>query len=110
MSCRSPVMPHFSSSSPNFLAYARMAASTASMCLRRESLSVHSHSSSQDSSRFTGSSNEGFRAAILPSAIATTRHGPPLATLVGEPYDAAARVRLLNGAGRVVGCQDDLEA
>src|SRR4051812_48073360 len=52
MSWRRPVIPHFSSSSPNFRAYARIAASTASICFRKESLSVHSRSSSQDSSRF----------------------------------------------------------
>src|SRR5215203_4617310 len=53
MSCRRPVTPHFSSSSPKRRAYDRMAASTASMCLRKESLRVHSHMSSQASSRFT---------------------------------------------------------
>src|SRR5918997_1059906 len=53
MSCRRPVTPHFSSSSPKRRAYARMAASTASMCLRKESLSVHSHMRSQASSLFT---------------------------------------------------------
>src|SRR3712207_9420532 len=34
----------------------------------------------------------------------------PLATRVGEVYDAAACVRLLHGAGGVVGGQDDLQA
>src|SRR5918997_7151033 len=86
-----------------------MAASTASMCLRRESLSVHSHKSSQDSSRFTGASSKGFRAAILPAAAAATT-SPPLAARVGDVYDAAAGVRLLHGAGSVVGRQDDLQA
>src|ERR671916_2161783 len=86
-----------------------MAASTASMCLRRESLSVHSHKSSQDSSRFTGASSKGFRAAILPGAAAATT-SPPLAARVGDVYDAVAGVRLLHGAGRVVGGQDDLQA
>src|SRR5687768_3744697 len=51
MSCRSPVSPHSSSSAPNFRAYARIAASTASMCLRSEALSVHSVSRAQASSR-----------------------------------------------------------
>src|SRR5918998_2609481 len=86
-----------------------MAASTASVCLRSESLSVHSHKSSQDSSRFTGASSKGFRAAILPAAAAATTSSP-LAARVGDVYDAAAGVRLLHGSGSVVGGQDDLQA
>ena len=44
-------MPHRSSSSPKRLAYARMAASTASMCRRSESDSVHSQSRFHEASR-----------------------------------------------------------
>src|SRR4051812_34583577 len=44
-------MPQSSSSSPNLRAYARMAASTASTCLRREGDSVHSQNRDQASSR-----------------------------------------------------------
>src|SRR5919205_1091527 len=86
-----------------------MAASTASMCLRRESPSVHLHSSSQDSSRFIGASSKRLRfgAAILP--VAAARRAPPLAAFVGDVYEAAAGVRLLYGSGRVVGGQDDLQ-
>src|SRR5215217_3721815 len=44
-----------------------MAASTASMCLRKESLSVHSQSNSQDSSRFNATSLSRIsRTAIVP--------------------------------------------
>src|SRR5687768_17024513 len=44
-------MPHSSSSSPNRRAYARMAASTASTCLRRDGDCVHSHKRDQASGR-----------------------------------------------------------
>src|SRR5918998_4983177 len=45
-----------------------MAASTASMCLRKESLSVHSQSNSQDSSRFNATSSSWIsRVNIVPS-------------------------------------------
>src|SRR5918997_2807173 len=87
-----------------------MAASTASMCLRRESPSVHSHKSSQDSSRFTGASSKGFR----PSGHFTPgcRSGKlaALCALGGDVQDAAAGTRLLHGARRVVGGKDDLQA
>src|SRR5215211_2801714 len=88
-----------------------MAASTASMCLRKESLSVHSHSISQDSSRFTGPPKIPLQAAIVTSTVAGSKRARlPLLALVGEVYDAAAGVRLLHGAGRVAGDQDDLQA
>src|ERR671916_1918503 len=44
-------MPHSSSSSPNRRAYARIAASTASTCLRRDGESVHSQKRDQASGR-----------------------------------------------------------
>src|SRR4051795_984360 len=91
MSCRRPVTPHFSSSSPKRRAYARMAASTASMCLRKESLSVHSVMRFQASSRFT-----------------TCPIVSPL-SFIRNLYDAAGGVRLLYGAGGFSGGQDDLE-
>src|SRR5436309_13914548 len=46
-----PVIAHSSSSPPSLPAYARIAASTPSTCLRSESDSVHSQNSSQASSR-----------------------------------------------------------
>src|SRR5215203_88746 len=91
MSCRSPVTPHFSSSSPKRRAYARMAVSTASMCLRNESIWVHSHMRSQASSRFT-----------------TCPMVSPL-SFIRNFYDAAGGVRLLDGARGFAGGQDDLE-
>ena len=48
-------MPQRSGSSPNFSAYARMQASTASTCRRRLSDAVHSQNSAQASSRVMGS-------------------------------------------------------
>src|SRR4029453_2319721 len=65
-------MPHSSSSPPRRRAYARTAASTASMCLRSESDSVHSHTSCQASSR------EGIvRSLGEVHACATQRRGRP---------------------------------
>src|SRR5687767_15333342 len=56
-----PVIPHLSGSSPNFSAYARIPASTDSMCLRRESLAVYScmmaSVSSRDGTRSVGISS-----------------------------------------------------
>src|ERR671916_2987855 len=77
-----------------------MAASTASMCLRSESLSVHSQS------RFHASSR--FKVCLPPvgSSQASGYSKPILATCVRDVYDAAARVRLLRGAGGVAGDQD----
>src|SRR5215210_2893107 len=115
-----------------------MAASTASMCLRRESLSVHVHISSHDCSRFNCLLSvdrlqvSGFGllwaehsavpgtlthfATCVPSS--SERRGPEhslmpvawhLLTFIRDSYDAAWRVRLLDGSGRFASDQDDLE-
>src|SRR5688500_2542142 len=47
-------MPHSSSSPPSLRAYARMAVSTASTCLRRDADAVHEQKSDQASSRERG--------------------------------------------------------
>src|SRR5215217_3235053 len=108
-----------------------MAASTASMCLRRESLSVHVHISSHDCSRFKMSPFDGQAKGccardvrpcrglclILLPAYRLLRDERPrtdpvarhLLTFIRDVYDAAWRVCLLNGTGGFARGQDDLE-
>src|SRR5215211_8644499 len=108
-----------------------MAASTASMCLRRESLSVHVHISSHDCSRFKmspfgGQATDCCARDIRPcrglclisrtvffemsgreqSLTPVARY---LLTFIRDVYDAAWRVCLLNGTGGFARGQDDLE-
>src|SRR5215203_1902294 len=108
-----------------------MAASTASMCLRRESLSVHAHISSHDCSRFNcllpvdgfqvvavgtfGCAQELVWSCYLHTVFIETRRprtfpdACSLLTLVRDSYDAAWCVRLLDRSCGFAGDQDDLE-
>src|SRR5215207_8872989 len=108
-----------------------MAASTASMCLRRESLSVHAHISSHDCSRFYcllpvdgfqvvavgtfGCAQELVWSCYLHTVFIETRRprtipdACSLLTLVRDSYDAAWCVRLLDRSCGFAGDQDDLE-
>src|ERR687889_13651 len=80
MSCRRPVTPHSSSSSPKRRAYARMAASTASTCLRNDGDSVHSQKRDQASGRESSSDMVGTLAQL--PARTVPRPAPSLPPLM----------------------------
>src|SRR5215211_5243812 len=110
-----------------------MAASTASMCLRRESLSVHVHISSHDCSRFNGLPSVDRYQVVAggtfgcagesvsfcyPRTVLFKTGGPEhsltpvaryLLTFIRDVYDAGWRVGFLNGTRGFARGQDDLE-
>src|SRR5918998_2066018 len=72
-------MPHSSSSSPKRRAYARMAASTASTCLRKDGDSVHSQKRDQASGRESSNDMVGTLAQLPGrTGVRPTHALPPL--------------------------------
>src|SRR5919112_3062868 len=69
-------MPHSSSSSPKRRAYARIAASTASTCLRRDGDSVHSQKRDQASGRESSNDMVGTLAQLPGRADARSTQAP----------------------------------
>src|SRR3954471_20136155 len=82
-------MPHSSSSSPSRRAYARMAASTASTCLRKDADSVHSQKRDQASGRERASDMavtlaQRRRRALVPDEVPPAQLPPLMEKFVIE--------------------------
>src|ERR1019366_3917588 len=90
----SPVRPQRSTSSPKCAAYARIAPSTASMCLRSESLCVHSSIKARAASR----AGSGVPGGIL---LSPAEQLVEIAILLGQQVGGRLLLRLGDQAQRV---------